>query len=368
MSGNRLSFRMRVLNGSRSKMAVSAAAAVILTVIAMVIVFAAVEYYTNPSFYSLAHSSSTTTGITTPPQAYALNAATTGYDHFNPGTTYTAGTNFNVLWDAFTNGAYQQIGSNTQSISIQPVYGGTIYAVVTIPSGQSYYVDPALTQQRNSPTVASWTYGSIANNGVNNYIFKLTNLPVTPVGSGSNSPLDFYPYFVASATQTLNTPSAITSVGTSTATDFVQWQSTVPSGTPDVASEITEIQVTVNTTNAAVFQLNSVNDPATWNAQGSISSGLIQGSQFTPQQGTSSYTYTYNIAKTPTDFSTGQYVLYGTNSLDTFPYTLSGTFDFGAATATTNCLGVTLTVYVLAPSGAISTLSNSVNVASGSAC
>ena len=24
---------------------------------------------------------------------------TTGYDHFNPGTPYTAGTNFNVLWD-----------------------------------------------------------------------------------------------------------------------------------------------------------------------------------------------------------------------------------------------------------------------------
>jgi hypothetical protein len=349
-------------------MAVSALLAAVVTAVVLLIAFAAVEYYTNPTLLSTAHHTSTSTSISTPGQAYALAAATTGYDHFNPGTTYTSGTNFNTLWEALVAGSYQQIGSNTQTISIQPTYGGTIYAMVSVPSGQNYYVDPALTQSRNSPLVTSWQYTSIANNGVNNYVFKLTNIPVTPVGSGSNSPISFYPYFISSATQTLNTPAALTSIGTSTTTQFVQWQSTVPSAVPNVGSEITEIQVTVNTTNAAVFQLNSVNDPATWNAQGSMNSGLIQGSQFTPQQGTSTYTYTYNIAKTPTDFSTGQFVLYGSNSLDNFPYTLSGTFDFGAATVTTNCLGVTLTVYVLAPSGSISTLTNSVNVASGSAC
>jgi hypothetical protein len=349
-------------------MAVSAAVAVVIAVVVMIVIFAAIEYYTNPSLYRLTPSTSTSTRISTPPQAYALNAATTGYDHFNPGTTYTAGTNFNTLWDAFVNGAYQEIGSNTQSISIQPNYDGTIYAVVTVPSGQNYYVDPALTQQRNSPLVTSWTYTSVANNGVNNYVFKLSNIPVTPVGSGSNSPLDFYPYFIAGATLSMNTPSGITSVGTSTNTQFVQWQGTFPSGTPSVGTEITEIQVIVNTTNAAVFTLNSVNDPATWNNQGSISAGLIQGTSFTPQQGSSTYTYTYNIAKTPTDFSSGQYLLYGTNSLDNFPFTLSGTFDFGAATTTTNCLNVNLEVYLLNAAGTISTLTEPVNVASGSAC
>ena len=65
--------------------------------------------------------------------------------------------------------------------------------------------------------------------------------------------------------------------------------------------------VTVNTTNPAVFQLNSVNNPATWSNSGAISAGLIQASSFSPQQGSSNYVYTYKIATTPTDFSTGQY-------------------------------------------------------------
>ena len=350
----------------RQTMGVSAAIAVVLTVVVMLIIIA-VGFYASPML-NFFHTTTTPTTSTSISQAYALAASTTGYDHFNPGTTYTPGTNFNTLWDALVSGSYQQIGSNTQSISIQPAYGGVLYAVVTVPSGQSFYVDPALTQQRNAPLVSSWTYTSIAGNGVNNYVFKLTNIPVTPVGSGSNSPIDFYPYLIASATQTLNSPSAIVSVGTSTSTQFIQWQSTVPSGTPNVGSEITEVQVIVNTTNAAVFQLNSVNDPATWSNQGAISAQLIQGTSFTPQQGSSSYTYTYNIAKTPTDFSTGQYVLYGTNSLDNFPFTVNANYDFGAATTTTNCLSVQLEVYVLNPSGSISTLTNTVNVASGATC
>ena len=345
-------------------MGISAALAAVLAVIVMIVIFAVGTIYVAPAL-QVAHTTSTST---TRNQGYALAAATTGYDHFNPGTSYTAGTNFNTLWDAYVNGAYQEIGSNTQAITIQPSYGGTIDAVVTVPSGQSYYVDAALTQQRNTPVVQSWTYTSVANNGVNNYVFKLSNLPVTPVGSGSNSPLDFYPYFIASATLSLNSPSAITSVGNSTATQFIQWQGTFPSGTPNVGDEITEIQATVNSTNAAVFQLNSINDPATWSNSGAITAGLVQGSQFNPQQGSTTYVYTHNIASSPTDFSTGQYLLYGTNSLDNFPFTLSGTFDFGAATVTTHCLSVQLQIYILNPAGTITTLTNTVTVASGSVC
>ena len=348
-------------------MGISAALAAVLAVIVMIVIFAVGTIYVAPAL-EVAHTTHTTSSTTS--QGYALAAATVGYDHYNPGTSYTAGTNFNTLWDANVNGAYQQIGANTQSITIQPQYLGTIDAVVTIPSGQGYYVDAALTQQRNAPLVQSWTYTSVANNGVNNYVFKLANLPVTPIGSGSNSPLDFYPYFIASATLSMNHAANITSVGSSTSTQFIQWQGTFPSGTPNVGTEITEIQVTVNTTSPAVFQLNSVNNPATWSNSGAISAGLIQASSFNPQQGSSNYVYTYKIATTPTDFSTGQYLLYGTNSLDNFPFTLSGTFDFGAATVTTNCLSVQIQVYILNAAGTITTLSNptAVTVASGSVC
>ncbi len=354
--------RSKLLNDKR---AVSAAAAAGIMVVIILIVllglFATGVFQLN----IVSHTQTNTTTSPPPSGAYSLNAATTGYDHFNPGTTYASSTNFNVLWDALVAGSYQQLGSNTQTIAIQPNYGGTVYAVVTIPSGQAYYVDPAHTQTSNAPLVSSWSYSSVANNGVNNFIFKLSGIPpaTNPI-----SPLDFYPYFIAQATLSMNSPSALTSVGTSTTTQFIQWQGTFPSGTPNVGNMITEIQVTVNSTNAAVFQLNSVNDPATWGPNGAVSSGLIQGSSFTPQQGSTTYVYTNNIAKTPTDFSTGQFLLYGTNSLDTFPFTVSGTYDFGAATVTTNCLNVQIQVYILLASGAISTLSNSVNVASGATC
>ncbi len=344
--------------------AVSAAAAAGITIVLILVVM--LGLFATGVFQLNTVPHTTSTGTSPPPSgAYSLNAATTGYDHFNPGTTYASSTNFNVLWDALVAGSYQQLGSNTQTIAIQPSYGGTLYAVVTIPSGQSLYVDPAHTQTSNAPLVTSWSYSSVANNGVNNFIFKLSGIPPS---TNPISPLDFYPYFISSATLSLSTPSAITSVGTTTTTQFLQWQGSFPSGTPNVGTMITEVQVTVNSTNAAVFQLNSVNDPATWGPNGAVSSGLIQGSSFTPQQGSTTYVYTNNIAKTPTDFSTGQFLLYGTNSLDTFPFTVSGTYDFGAATVTTNCLNVQIQVYVLLPSGAISTLSNAVNVASGATC
>jgi hypothetical protein len=347
---------------NRARYGVSAAAAAIIVVVIMLLAFG-IYLYAVPPKQQITPGGVTTTS-TLPFGAYSLNAATTGYDHFNPGTTYVAGTNFNTLWDALVAGAYQQIGSNTQTIAIQPSYGGTVYAVVTVPSGQNYYVDPYTTQQRNSPLVSGWQYTSVANNGINNFVFKLSNIPgaTNPI-----SPLDFYPYFIASATQTLNSPSAITSVGSSPVTEFIQWQTTVPSGTPNVGSMIKEIQITVNSTSAAVFQLNSVNDPATFSSSGPMQAGLVQGSQFTPQQGSTNYIYTYPIGSSVTDLSSGQWILYGTNSLDQFPYTLSGTFDFGAATGV-NCLNVAITIYVLSPSGAISTLSNSVNVAQGSVC
>ena|SRR5487761_10115 len=347
-------------NWQRGRAGVSAAAAAIIVVVIMLLGFAIYLYAVPPK--QQVTPPPTTTSVSS--GAYSLAGATTGYDHFNPGTTYTAATNFNVLWDAQVSGQYQQIGSNTQTLAIQPSYGGVLYAVVTVPSGQSYYVDAYKTQQQNSPLVTSWVYTSVANNGVNNFVFKLSNLPgaTNPI-----SPLDFYPYFIASATQTLSSPSAIVSVGSSPATEFVQWSSTMPSGTPNVGSLIKEVTVGINSSNAAIFQLNSVNDPASFSAQGTMSSGLVQGTSFTPQQGTSSYTYTYAIGSSVTDPSTGQYVLYGTNSLDSFPYTLSGTFNFGA-TSGVNCLALTITIYVLSPSGAISTLTNTDTVASGSVC
>ena len=98
-------------------MGISAALAAVLAVIVMIVIFAVGEIYVAPAL-NVAHTTTTTTTHTI--QGYALAAATTGYDHFNPGTSYTAGTNFNTLWDAYVNGAYQEIGSNTQSITIQP--------------------------------------------------------------------------------------------------------------------------------------------------------------------------------------------------------------------------------------------------------
>src|SRR5579875_1553142 len=135
---NKLSYRILSNDNRRNKstMGLSAALAAIIVVIIMLIGFAVYLYGIAPMFSLVPHTQSITTASQLQPGAYSLNAATNGYDHFSASTTYTAATNFNVLWDALVSGAYQEIGSNTQTIAVQPSYGGTLYAVVTIPSGQ----------------------------------------------------------------------------------------------------------------------------------------------------------------------------------------------------------------------------------------
>ena len=71
----------------RSKMGISAALAAVLAVIVMIVIFAVGTIYVAPAL-EVAHTTHTST---TTSQGYALAAATVGYDHFNPGTSYTGG-------------------------------------------------------------------------------------------------------------------------------------------------------------------------------------------------------------------------------------------------------------------------------------
>ena len=69
-------------------MGISAALAAVIAVIVMIVIFAVGEIYVAPAL-QVAHT--TTTSTTPPSQAYALAAATVGYDHFNPGTRLHCG-------------------------------------------------------------------------------------------------------------------------------------------------------------------------------------------------------------------------------------------------------------------------------------
>src|SRR5487761_151408 len=82
-------------NWQRGRAGVSAAAAAIIVVVIMLLGFAIYLYAVPPK--QQVTPPPTTTSVSS--GAYSLAGATTGYDHFNPGTTYTAATNFNVLWD-----------------------------------------------------------------------------------------------------------------------------------------------------------------------------------------------------------------------------------------------------------------------------
>jgi hypothetical protein len=365
-------FRLRVL-GKKNR-GIGAVAGMIIGVLFVVIIFLALIALGFISIPTQQIITPTQPTVYTQPSAQGvyygpLNVVVGGQDYFNPSTTYVPGTNFNVIWyDNPTGNFWNNLGTNSQTINVKATDNGIIYALVTLPSGQNYYVAQYRTVTQGAPYVQGWSYTSLSNNGVNNFLFKINLAGPPPITSNGvqNPQISFYPVFVSSASMSLNTLSAINNLGQNPNTQFLSWIGTFPSGTPNVGTKISEVQISVNSSNPAVMTLNSVNIPATNQTERFV--GAIPGSRFTAQQGTTNYIYTLPIASNTLDLSTAEFILYPQNGFDNFAFTTSVTTDFGAQTTTTNCLNVQITLYFISPADTLSTLTQSVNLAAGAVC
>ena len=73
------------------------------------------------------------------------------FDSLDIATTRTIGTNVNVYWYAVRSGSRVLFGSgDAVDINVEEQDRNVIYAVVSVPSGQNYYVDYQKIQAINS--------------------------------------------------------------------------------------------------------------------------------------------------------------------------------------------------------------------------
>ncbi len=306
--------------------------------------------------------------------AGGVNTAVTGYDHFGTGTTYSAPTNFGVTWyEKGTGSTYNQIGVNTQLIQISQADSGTIYAAVTIPSGQSYYPDPAATEI--SQCVTGWQYVNPTSNTAATPEFVFTvNLSSSclTIGSSGTPTLTFAPRLMAQSTMTMSfsssQSSSLVSFGTTPNNNVIlAWYGTLATASTGV--EITQVQIVANTTNLAVFGVNSINNPASYSNNGATNPspiGLVGSSSIIPSASGSNEDYTYNIANKINDPSSGDFITYASGTINSFAFTTSVAVDFGAQTVTTGHITVEVIVYVLLPNGTPSAITNTQTLAENS--
>ena len=271
-----------------------------------------------------------------------INLAVSGYDYFNHATAYTAATNFNVLFYTNVGGTYQLVATNSGTANIPSSAGGTLYAEVQVPSGQTLYIDPTSTQNQNSyDTAKSWTPDLGGQTGHNYWVYSIDLNDVSKPNLG-NPTYNFYSVLSTYQLPSLNSPTAPSGVSVGVATtQFINWQLSFSSAS--VSFAITQFQVSLNSTSLTDFQLNSVTNPVT--------NTLIQGSSFTLQRtapsGSGTTFYTYNVG-TDQALDTASLLHYGPNQNNQFSSATSFTFTESASTGHT---GITITILGLNAAG-----------------
>lgn len=220
--------------------------------------------------------------------------------------------------------------SNTYTIQYDASYNGVLYAGVSVPSGQSFYVAPSATADKNlNPRVVAYDYKDPIGTGTKVWMFKvdMTNLPAPQAGQTSSTiPLTVLLY--ASGTDSLNSPADAVSVSTTANTaTFIRWIDTI---TADKANAHYEYEIKINTT-----------DTSKWSKALTILSipnlGDIPLSSFTDTSDGTNEIYKYTLS---TDLSKANYVVSPKNG-DTAHYF---TFKFVTSIGATNHYVVTFTI------------------------
>lgn len=159
------------------------------------------------------------------PNSYtgAVTFVTVGTQTTN-GTAITLDTNADIVyfWKN-ADGTYQRAGAESDGgESIVVGNNNVIYAEVTIPASQSWFVDVKTTQARN-PQIKSVEYADPTFDGTPTYVFGWDISSVKAQGNPNFAPTaTWYPMFIADQTFTMNSASSITNVGTGTKTSTIQ--------------------------------------------------------------------------------------------------------------------------------------------------
>ena len=261
-----------------------------------------------------------------------LTSANQAYDSLDPSTTRTS-SNVATYWYAYRSAGWVLLGTGTGTdLNILKDDQNTLYAVLSIPTNQHFYVDYAKIQSMNT-RVQSVDYKDITGSGVQQYVFRL-NVGDSPYASGTgkyNMPL-FTEYLLTADDEgdhTLVSPSAITGIGTAQQTKFLAYYSTMSLAKYGLA--VSKVTLTINSSDTSKVTLKKLNVPGI---------GNLDGSSFDQNVQTTQVLYTYKVSN----------ILYGadylqlpTNILNKFDFTTQLQFNL----ADNDVLQITLTIYYL---------------------
>jgi len=251
-------------------------------------------------------------------------------DSLDIATERTTATNYKIYWYTRqgTQWIYHETGDD-KYVTLTPGDGGVLWIVVTIPSGQAFYVDYQKIVTNNQ-YVNSYLYIDADADGVKEFAFPydMKNQPIPNSGYPAITFMGFILTYEASFTGLVDVAN-VTSIGTATVTKFYDYYLSFATAKSAVA--IYKIEVLMNWTDETKMRLKKLNVPGL---------GYLDGSEFTKTFTASDIRYTYTITN---NFDGAIYLKYPSNAQNRFDMTLGLEWTL----ATDDFIRVQTTVYYL---------------------
>jgi hypothetical protein len=222
-----------------------------------------------------------------------------GRNTLDSSASLTTGTDYSSSWYRYQNGDWSFIsagsGSSGNNIESIPYDDGYIWLLAEETSAKYYYVDVARTLSKNT-YIIEYRWEDVDGDTDKEFVFKCSLWEIPEPASGYPE-RTFYPYFkaesgqgtAANALQWETQPSDISSIGTSTTTKYIGWETKLTAEKRAVG--IHKIVIEVNSTSTTKWEIDKVNVPGI---------GYLDGSLFDEVVLTSKTQYTYKIG---TDFN-----------------------------------------------------------------
>ena len=270
------------------------------------------------------------------------------FDSLDIATSRTVGTNVNCYWYAYRNGWVLLGSGDATDISVEKQDYNIIYAVVSVPSGQNFYVDYAKTKSMNN-RVQSVEYKDIDGDNVEEYVFKL-DISGIPYASGTGKySLPCFNIYLLTYDSSFSWPSAgkpsdISGVGTSTVTKYLEWYISLSGEKKALA--LAKVVLVANTSDVSKVTLKKLNIPGI---------GYLDGSSFEQDVLSNQIKWTYTISNT---LYGANYIKLPVNSLNKFEFTTAVQLDL----ASNDVIQFTLYLYYFDATESLQSVSDSVNV------
>jgi hypothetical protein len=264
----------------------------------------------------------------------------------------TEGTNLvTTYYKSFDAVNFFTIGSGTgNTITIDSAQDSILYATVTVPSGQAFFVAPSSTADQNlNPRIIDFGFMDVNNDGTREWWFKmdLRDMPA-PVAGQTASTLSLFVNSYDDGVSTLNAPANITAIGTASGVqNFIRWEQTVAQETVDPVYEYT---INVDNENTEKWDRGQSNLDIP-------NIGMVALTDFDEQLQTSDTLYRFKVGATAT-LDNANYVTTAQNGNAVHPIAMK----FVTNLATADNLAVTLTLKSLTSAQGTVSVSDIVNL------